>query len=86
MSGGQIAVQWFKSYLSGREQLVNIGNTSSEFRTVSCGVLQGFILGPLLFIIYVNDMKVATKGKFLLYADDFTLLISRRDVSKVVDS
>ena len=39
----QIAVQWFKSYLSDREQLVNIADTSSEFRTVSCGVFQGSI-------------------------------------------
>ena len=63
MGVGQIAVQWFKSYLSGREQLVSIADKSSDFRTVSCGVPQGSILGPLLFLIYVNDMKAAVKCK-----------------------
>ena len=80
---GQIAVQWFKSYLSGREQLVSIADKSSDFRTVSCGVLQGSILGPLLFLIYVNDMKAAVKCKLLLYADDSAFLVSGKDVSEV---
>ena len=66
MGVGQIAVQRFKSYLSDREQLINIADTSSEFRTVSCGVPQGSILGPLLFLIYVNGMKAAVKCKLLL--------------------
>ena len=80
---GQIAVQWFKSYLSGREQLVSIADKSSDFRTVSCGVPQGSILGPLLFLIYVNDMKAAVKCKLLLYADDSAFLVSGKDVSEV---
>ena len=49
MGVDRIAVQSFKSYLTGREQLVNIADTNSGFRNVSCGVPQGFILGPLLF-------------------------------------
>ena len=57
MSVGEIAVQWFNSYLSGRQQLVNIADTNSDFRNVLCGVPQGSILGPLLFLVYVNDMK-----------------------------
>ena len=68
MGVGQIAVQWSKSYLSGREQLVSIADKRSDFRTVSCGVPQGSILGPLLFLIYVNDMKAAVNCKLLLYA------------------
>ena len=83
MGVGQIAVQWFKSYLSDREQLVNIADTSSEFRTVSCRVPQGSILGPLLFLIYVNDMKAAVKCKLLLYADDSVHLVSGKDVTEV---
>ena len=83
MGVGQIAVQWFKSYLSGREQLVSIADKRSDFRTVSCGVPQGSILGPLLFLIYVNDMKAAVKCKLLLYADDSALLVSGKDVSEV---
>ena len=76
-------IQWFKSYLSDREQLVNIADTSSEFKTVSCGVPQGSILSPFLFLIYVNDMNVAVKCKLLLYADDSAILVSEKDVSKV---
>ena len=83
MGIGQIAVQWFKSYLSGREQLVSIADKSSDFRTVSCEVPQGSKLGPLLFLIYVNDMKAAVKCKLLLYADDSALLVSGKDVSEV---
>ena len=79
----QIAVQWFKSYLSDREQLVNTADTSSDFRTVSCGVPQGSILGSLLFLKYVNDMKAAVKCKLLLYADDSALLVIGKDVSEV---
>ena len=72
MGVGQIAVLWFNSHLSGRQQLVNIEDTNSNFRNVLCGVPQGSILGPLLFLVYVNDMKAAVKCKLLLYADDCT--------------
>ena len=80
MGVGQIAVQWFNSYLSGRQQLVNIVDTNSDFRNVLCWVPQGSILGPLLFLVYVNDMKAAVKCKLLLYADDSALLVSGKDV------
>ena len=50
-------VNWFKSYLSNRYFKVNLGHNFSQPASVSCGVLQGSILGPLLFLIYVNDMS-----------------------------
>ena len=80
MGVGEIAVQWFNSYLSGRQQLVNIADTNLDFRNVLCGVSQGSILGPLLFLVYVNDMKAAVKCKLLLYADDSALLVSGKDI------
>ncbi len=46
---------------------------------ITCGVLQGSILGPLLFLCYVNDMPVSIQSKLLLYADDSVLLVSHRD-------
>ena len=63
-------VNWFQSYLSGRLQTINISGASSTPREITCGVPQGFILGPLLFFIYVNDMSAVVKNKLLLYADD----------------
>ena len=65
----------FKSYLSERSQFVSIGGTSSPLRTVNTGVPQGSILGPLLFIIYINDLHMASdKFIYILYADDTTLI------------
>ena len=63
-------IKWFKSYLSERIFLVNIENKLSNFGEISCGVPQGSILGPLLFLIYVNDMPHEVTSALLLYADD----------------
>ena len=85
MGVSQAAVNWFDSYLGGRMQAVEISGVFSEFRSVTCGVPQGSILGPLLFLIYVNDMKAAVNCKLLLYADDSALLASSSDVSEIED-
>ena len=69
------AVNWFQSYLSNRSFLVNLGNISQP-ASVSCGVPQGSILGPLLFLIYDNDMSQAVKYDLFLYADDTCHLTS----------
>jgi hypothetical protein len=55
-----VALQWIKSYLSNSKQFVQIKDTCSEFYEITCGVPQGFILGPL-FILYVNDLQKALK-------------------------
>ena len=81
----EAAVNWFISYLGGRVQAVEISGVFSEFRSVTCGVPQGSILRPLLFLIYVNDMKAAVKCKLLLYADDSALLASSSDVLEIED-
>ena len=76
-------LRWFQSYLSGRTQLVNVQVTCSSFTDVSCGVPQGSILGPLLFLIYVNDMAGAIDEKILLYADDTAILVSNKHVDVI---
>ena len=57
-------VNWFQSYLSNKLFLVNLGNNFSQPTSVSCGLPQSSILGPFLFLIYVNDMSQAAKYDF----------------------
>ena len=65
------ANKWFASYISSRRQKVRLDDAYSEFRSISCGVPQGSILGPLLFLIYINDMRNAVKHSVVHhFADD----------------
>ena len=80
------AIAWFKSYLYGRQQSVEIGEAISNPMTVTCGVPQGSILGPLLFLIYINDIYAAVRCKLLLYADDSALLVSGKDTQLIQES
>ena len=83
------SVSWMQSYLEGREQMVDVNGTLSSPLPVSCGVPQGSILGPLLFLIYVNDMTSACDCNLFLFADDSALLVSDRNklqVEKVLSS
>ena len=79
-------IDWFKSYLGGRKQVVVANDTTSEPEIVNCGVPQASILGPLLFLCYVNDMPMSVKCKLLLYADDSTLIISGSDPKVIADT
>ena len=71
------SLQWFKSYLSDREQFVSIQNKKSGVRNVSVGVPQGSILGPLLFTILINNLpRAVNKASVFMYADDTTISVS----------
>ena len=76
-------VDWFSSYLKGRNQFVNVSGTNSDFKLIVCGVPQGSILGPLLFLIYVNVMLNAVNCDFYLYADDSALVVSSKCVNVI---
>ncbi|MCG8111690.1 MAG: reverse transcriptase family protein, partial [Candidatus Thiodiazotropha taylori] len=66
-------VRWFLSYLSGRKQRVVINGQASEWATIRAGVPQGSILGPLLFLIYINDIVIDIGANIRLFADDTSL-------------
>ena len=83
-------LKWFKSYLSGRQQFTEIDDTLSDIGYIKCGVPQGSILGPLLFLIYINDIvNSSTILKFFLFADDTTLFFSSKPsptIEKTINS
>ena len=76
-------IAWFTSYLTNRSFIVNVGKESSSPGKLSCGVPQGSILGPLLFLLYVNDMPQAVNSELLLYADDTCLIYTGKSIQKI---
>ena len=67
----RVALDWSSSYLSKRKQYVSVNGHSSEKLEISCGVPQGSVFGPLLFLIYIYDLpNVSNYLSFFLFADD----------------
>ena len=78
-----IVNSWFRNYLANRKQFVMFQETHSPLMNIMCGVPQGSILGPLLYLIYVNDIPYSCDSKILSFADDTTLLISKPDLDSL---
>ena len=74
------ALKFFKSYLTDRRQFTLANGVSSEWLTVLCGVPQGSVLGPLLFILYTNDLDNASEFSINLFADDTCLSMCHRNI------
>ena len=80
-------MEWFSNYLTNRKQFVSINGHCSSQQDLDCGVPQGSLLGPLLFIIYINDILYSSKIlNFVLFADDSNVLLSHPDPDTLVNT
>ena len=75
---------WFKNYLTGRKQYVHIKGTDSNERNIQFGVPQGSVLGPILFLLYINDMPNATSFFSSLFADDTMFTSTGNDLDSLM--
>ena len=80
----EITIKWFHSYLYERKQNVFIEKTSSDFMSITHGIPQGSILGPLIFILYINDLPLCLKNGYIhMYADDTSLYVVGKSVENL---
>lgn len=78
------AYEWFSSYLNNRKQFITIQSTESNEMIIDYGVPQGSVLGPLLFLIFINDLHKAIKYSLLHhYADHTNLLLADKSIKKI---
>ena len=75
-------INWVKNYLNDRKQQVNINGETSEWHKVTSGIPQGSVVGPLLFITFINDLPDILQSPVYLFADDtkiFRLIRTQED-------
>jgi hypothetical protein len=80
------ALNWFKTYLSDRSQIVDINGNRSQAKKITISIMQGSILGPILFLCYINDLYRITDLLTLMYADDTFGMDSGEDLNELINS
>ena len=81
-----IAFDWFSSYLTNHSQTVIYNDHDSDMKETLCGVPQGSILGPLLFLLYINDLPLASKLFMpILFADDTNLFCNGPNLNELIE-
>ena len=80
----QRELSWFRSYLSNRKQFSRVNGVASDMQDVQVGVPQDSFLGPLLFLIYINDLPLAVQGSTVsMYADETSLCLQALNMTQV---
>ena len=79
-------LNWFESYLTSCRQITKVNGTESNYKEVTCGVPQGSILGPLLFVLYINHLPDVISSDCFLYADDTAIVCTGETVNDIVSS
>ena len=81
-----LALQWIRCYLSNREHFVSWNQIQSTSSILNIGVIQGSILGPLLFLIYINDIVNSSNVlPFVLFADDTTVYVLTNSIDEAIE-
>ena len=79
-----LPLKWFHDYLDNRKQYVSLGNVESQLQAITCGIPQGSTLGPLLFLLYINDLpNCSDQLKFKIFADDTNVFATANDLKSL---